>query len=139
MLIKARYETTFNMDERTTEILNRFNNSWLETEKFYNDLIDNYPGFERLKPVKLFIENLKQNGEDNFFRLGTSIHILIISRSVDHGLREDQKHIKIDAHDNKFEVTLCDGNKIYRQYLVESLTDRRVGNLLKTLKDTLID
>jgi hypothetical protein len=127
------------MDERTTEILKRFNNSWMETEKFYDNLIGNYPGFERLRPVKQFIETLRQNGEDRLFRLGTSIHILVISRSVDHGLRQDQKHIRIDAFDNKFEVTLLDGEKIYRQYVVESLNDIRLEKLLKTLKSTLID
>ena len=127
------------MDERTTEILKRFNNSWTETEKFYDNLINNYSGFERLKPVKKFIETLQQNGEDKFFRLGTSVHILVISRSVDHGLRRDQKHIKIDAYDNKFEVTLRDGHRTYRQFFVESLGDISVAKLLRTLKDTLID
>jgi hypothetical protein len=127
------------MDERTTEIIKRFTNSWTETESFYDNLIDNYPGFERLKPVRQFIGILKQNEEDNFFRLGTSVHVLIISRSVDHGLRRDQKHIKIEAYDNKFDVTMRDGDKVYRQYMVDSLEDIRVAKLLKTLKDTLID
>lgn len=127
------------MDEKATEILKRFNNSWIETETFYDSLIENHSGFERLKPVRQFIETLKQNGEDKFFRIGTSIHTLVISRSVDHGLRPDQKHIKIDTYDNKFEVTFRDGDKIYRQYMVESLDDIRVVKLLRTLKDTLID
>jgi hypothetical protein len=127
------------MDERTTEILKRFNNSWTETEKFYDDLIENYPGFDRLKPVRQFIATLKQNGEDKFFRLGTSVHMLVISRSTNHGLRIDQKHIKIDAYDNKFEVILRDGDKVYRQYMVDSLDDIKVTKLLRTLKDTLVD
>lgn len=127
------------MDERTTEIIKRFKNSWAETLKFYDNLISNYPGFERLKPVREFIEILMQNGEDKFFRLGTSIHILVISRSVDHGLRPDQKHLKIDAYEKKFEVTLRDGDKLYRQYMVDSLDDIRVTKLLRTLKETLID
>jgi hypothetical protein len=99
------------MDARTTEILKRFNNSFIETEKFYDDLIYNYSGFERLKLIKQFIDTLKQNGENRFFRLGTSVHDLIISRSVDHGLRPDQKHIKVDSFDDKFEVTLRDAIK----------------------------
>jgi len=127
------------MDERTKEILKRFSDSWTETEKFYDDLIANYPGFERLKPISQFIATLKQNGEDKLFRLGTSVHILLISRSVNHGLRLDQKHIKIDAFDNKFEVTLRDGVKVYRQYMVDSLDDISVTKLLRTLKDILID
>jgi len=99
------------MDERTTEIQRRFKNSWTETEVVYSNLIDNYPGFERLKPVKQFIQTLKQNGGDIIFRLGTSLHILVISRSVNLGLRTDQKHIKIDAYDNKFEVIFRDVTK----------------------------
>lgn len=127
------------MDERTTEILKRFSKSWTETENFYDNLIDNYSGFERLKLVRQFINNLKQNGDDRFFRLGTSVHVLIISRSVDHGLRKDQKHIKIDTFDNKFKLTLRNGNKIYRQYMIDNLGDVKVTRLLATLKDTLVD
>lgn len=122
------------MDERTKEILKRFTDSWAETENFYDNLIDNYSGFERLKSIRQFIRTLKQNGEDKYFRLGTSVQILIISRSVNHGLRKDQKHIKIDAFDNKFEVTLLDGGKVYRQYMVDSLEDIKVTNYYKPLK-----
>jgi hypothetical protein len=127
------------MDKRTKEIVKRFSDSWTETEKFYDDLIGNYLGFERLKPIRQFIVTLKQNGEDKFFRLGTSIHILVISRSVNRELRLDQKRIKIDAFDNKFEVTLRDGEKVYREYMVDSLDDIRITKLLRTLKDVLID
>jgi hypothetical protein len=139
MLNNSRDNIPINMDERTSEIIKRFNKSWAETEKFYDNLIGHYPGFERLKPIRQFIAILKQNGEDKFFRLGTSMHVLIISRSVDHGLRRDQKHIKIEAYDDKFEVIMRDGDKVYRQYMVDSLNDIRVAKLLRTLKDTLID
>lgn len=127
------------MDERSKEIINRFINSWIETERIMSNLIDNYLGFEHLKPIRQFMQSLKQNGEDKFFRVGTSVHILVISRSVNQGLRLDQKYIKIDAFDNKFEVILRDGYKIYREYNVDSLDDKRVEKLLKTLKDILID
>jgi hypothetical protein len=127
------------MDDRTAEILKRFSNSWTETEIFYNKLIDNFPGFEQLKPVRQFIKTLKQNGGERNFRLGTSIHMLLISRSVNHGLRKDQKYIKIEAFDSKFEVTLRDGNKTYRQYMVDNLDDIKLTKLLATLKSTLID
>jgi hypothetical protein len=127
------------MDERTNEILKRFFDSWNETEKYYDDLINNYSGFEHLKPLQQFIATLKQKGENKFFRLGTSIHYLLISRSVNHGLRLDQKYIKIDAFGTKFEVTLRNGDKVYRQYIVDSLDDDRISKLLLTLKDTLID
>jgi hypothetical protein len=127
------------MDERITEILKRFSSSWTATESFYDNLIDNRSGFDRLKPIRQFIRTLKQNGENKFFRLGTSVHTLVISRSVDHGLRKDQKHIKIDAYDSNIEVIFRDGDKVYRHYIVDSLADNRVTKLLATLKSTLVD
>jgi len=128
------------MDERTIEILNRFSKSWTETENIYNDLIDNYKGFERLKPIRYFILTLKEKGEDKYFRLGTSIHTLIISRSVNHVLRTDQKYLKIDTIDtNDFEVIFRDGDKVYREYRIKSLDDIKLINLLQTLKHTLVD
>lgn len=102
-------------------------------------LLTIFSGFERLKPVRLFIQTLKQNGNDILFRLGTSVHILVISRSVNHGLRTDQKRIKIDVYDNRFEVTFRDGDKVYRQYTVDSLDDAKVTRLLQTLKSSLAD
>jgi len=65
---------------------------------------------------------------------------LIISRSVDQDLRMDQKQIQIEAIDiSDFEVTLKDGEKIYRQYRLGNLEDMRLSQLLATLKHTLID
>jgi hypothetical protein len=119
--------------------LKRFSSSWTATESFYDNLIDNHSGFDRLKPIRQFIRTLKQNGENKFFRLGTSVHTLVISRSVDHGLRKDQKHIKIDAYDSNIEVIFRDGDKVYRHYIVDSLADNRVTKLLATLKSTLVD
>ncbi len=41
--------------------------------------------------------------------------------------------------DNFFEVTLRDGNKMYRQYTIRDMEDARLTNLLLTLKNTLVD
>ena len=128
------------MDERTAEILARFKNSWVDTKFFYDDLIANYPGWEKLVPLRTFIDSLEANGEDRFFRLGTSVDRLLISRSVEHGLRPDQKYVMVDTIDkNDFLVTLRDGENIYREYRITKLTDERLGALLKTLKHTLVD
>jgi hypothetical protein len=128
------------MDARTKEILNRFDKSWTNTESFFDDLINNYPGFERLKPLRQFIAKLRLNGEDKYFRLSTFMHALSLSRSVDFGLRIDQKYIKIEAIDfNDFEVVMRDGEKVYREYRISDLDDIRLLKLLQTLKDTLID
>lgn len=115
------------MKVRTEVILNQFTDSWRETERFFND----YSDLQRLNSLRIFIDELKQKGEDRFFRLGNSMDRLLISRSVNHGLRRDQKYIMIEAYDKKFEVTLRDGDKTYRQYMVENLGDERVSKLLK--------
>lgn len=128
------------MDERTKEILNRFKQSWDETELFYEKLIKKNSGWEKLIPVLQLIKYLRKNGDDKFFRLSTSIYILIISRSVDYNLREDQKRISVDTiSSNDFKVSLFDGRKTYREYSVTSLPDPKVLNLIKTLKGTLAD
>jgi hypothetical protein len=126
------------MDERTAEILKRFRESWTATEDFIDHLLC-IPDFERLKPVRQFMNELKQDGGENFFRLGTSIHMLVISRSVNQGLRKDQKWIRIEAFDSDFEVIFRDGDNIYRKYIVTDLRDIRVTKLLQTLKSTLVD
>ena len=93
-----------------------------------------------MKPLRCFISKLRLDGEDKFFRIGTSIHILIISRSVDFGLRRDQKFIKINVIDfDDFEIIMSDAEKVYREYRINNLKDIRLLKLLQTLKDTLID
>lgn len=116
------------MDERTTEILRRFADSWVETDDWFADLIDNY-GHEHLVPVRQVIKKLKQDGGDKYFRLGTPVSRLLISRSVDAGLRCDQKFIIIETikHD-EFEVVPRDGDREYRKYRVNNLEDNRVEN-----------
>ncbi len=128
------------MNDRTQEILNRFNSSWDETEEYYEDLINNYKGFEKLKPILNFIKKLKSNGENNHFRIGTSVHILVFSRSVNFGLRDDQKVLTIDAiYDGRYEVTFKEGCKIYRKYDMNTFDEEIIMKLLASLKSTLID
>src|SRR5688572_1990789 len=128
------------MDLRTQEILMRFNKSWTETEKSYDQLIALHPGWEKLNPLREYIMHLKEQGEDRFFRAGTSMHSLILSRSVDFGLRDDQKYLKIETiTTTDFEITFRDGEKIYREYRINSLKDSKLTNLLETLRHTLVD
>jgi hypothetical protein len=128
------------MDQRTTEILQQFDASWRQTRAIFEELITSYDGFERLIPVREFIDEMEQAGGKELYRLGTSIHMLIISRSVNHGLRADQKFIRIEAFaTNSFEVLLGDGDRIYRTYRVKDLRDARIAKLLQTLKETLVD
>ena len=126
------------MDSRTTEITKRFQNSWEETQRTF-DLFDNCE-FERLIPVKEFIAYLKEKGYGHHFRIGTSLYRLIFSRSVERGLRDDQKRIEIDTIAlNDYEIIFSDGFNKYREYRISNLNDERLTKLLETLKGTLVD
>ncbi|MDN5202824.1 hypothetical protein QQ008_15650 [Fulvivirgaceae bacterium BMA10] len=128
------------MTDRTQEIITRFQNSWNETEEFYLDLFENYDGFEFIEKILEFIGRLKKEGKNKLFRLGTSMYSLIISRPVDFGLRTDQKYIRIEFIGKAdFEVILRDGDKIYREYRINDLSNIKLKQLIKTLEDTLID
>ena len=128
------------MDSRTKEILKRFSKSWTDTEKSYDELIALYPGWEKLIPLRQYISQLKEHEEDKFFRAGTSVHSLILSRSVDFGLRTDQKYLRIETiGTNDYEIAFRDGEKVYREYRIKNLNDYKLTNLLKTLNHTLVD
>jgi hypothetical protein len=126
------------MNNRTIEITSRFEKSWNDTEKIFDMLLEN--GFYRLIPVREFITELKEKGENQHFRIGTSLYRLIFSRSVEHGLRDDQKQLIIDTLDkNDYEIIFRDGFKKYRDYRINDLNDDRLTKLLETLKGTLVD
>ena len=132
------------MDNRTEEIIRRFEESWTETESFYRDLLENYDGFSFVEPILKLIRKMNDSGESQNFRIGTSMHALVISRSVDHGLRNDQKEIRIERVNDlkdgfEYEVIMRQGDERYREYRVTDLSDERVLKLIKTLKGTLID
>ncbi|WP_117175776.1 hypothetical protein [Mariniflexile rhizosphaerae] len=126
------------MNNRTIEITSRFEKSWSDTEKIFDMLLEN--GFERLFPVRQFIIELKEKGENQNFRIGTSMYRLIFSRSIEHGLRDDQKQLMIDTLDkNDYQIVLRDGFKKYREYRIIDLNDIKLTKLLETLKGTLVD
>ena len=127
------------MDIRSEEILKRFAESWITTQSGYESLIDSGPEFNLLIPIYTFIRKLKQAGEDQFFRLGISKQYLIICRSVESKLRQDQKYIQVRAMDKSFVATFKDATKMYREYTIKDLDDERLTGLLQTLKGTLID
>jgi hypothetical protein len=127
------------MDERAQEINRLFQNSWEETKLFYDDLIENY-GWKKLIPLREFIVDLMNSGESDYYRSGTSMHYLILSRSVNFGLRDDQKNLRIgNVGIDQFRVQFSEGGTIYREFEIQNFSDIRMKNLLKTLKDTLID
>ncbi|MBC3758242.1 hypothetical protein H7U19_07495 [Hyunsoonleella sp. SJ7] len=126
-------------NDRTQEIINRFENSWDETIARYEMLINN-GGFDKWIPILDLIVEMKKSNQWQYFRIGTSMLTLIFSRSVNFGLRMDQKHVKIETLNfNDYEVSFRDGYKLYREYRISNLKDVRLTKLLRTLKDTLID
>lgn len=125
--------------EATADLLKRFEESWDKTEHFYIALLSEYEGWEKVAPILQFIRERRNDDDHHFFRLGTAVHFLVISRSVMHGLRLDQKYIKIMAYNNEFRVVFGQGDTVYRNYTLTSLKDQRLVKLLKTLKDTLVD
>ncbi len=121
------------------EILARFSQSWLETEKQYAQLIDEYDGFNFLVPLYLLIQRMKAEGEDRFFRLATANRKLLFSRSAEAQLRAEQQYLELEARENVFIVTLKDARKMHRQFTLKDLDDERFTGLLQTVKDLPID
>ncbi len=127
------------MNNKTELIINCFEKSWNETLERYQMLINN-GGFDKWIPIRDLIIEMKENSEWKHFRIGTSMFTLIFSRSVDFGLRTDQKHVKIETLNfNDYEIALRDGEKVYREYRISDLKDTRLTKLLNTLRGTLID
>ncbi len=82
----------------------------------------------------------KKSGDTLDLGLGTSMHTLLFSRSIDFGLRTDQKYVSIETIDiDKYEIKLKDGIKTYRTYRISDLNDVQLHKLLQILKKTLVD
>ncbi len=127
------------MQLQENEILEQFSKSWLDTEKQYAELIDEYEGFNFLVPLYLLIQRMKKEGEDRFFRLATANRKLLFSRSVHPELRAEQQYLELEARENVFIVTLKDARKMHRQFTLKDLDDERFTGLLQTVKDLPID
>ena len=96
-------------------------------------------GFEHLKPLKEFIADLKLEGWNKELRIGTSLYSLIFSRSLEHGLRNDQKFIKIDTIElNEYEVIFKVEKEETSKIKISDLKDSRLDKLLKKMKGTPI-
>ena len=128
------------IDKRTQEIIRLFKLSWQQVKERFEELLLKF-NFEP-KYVQSYIDFINEmiaTGQDEHFRAGTTMHNLMISRSVNNGLRLDQKYIKIEIFDHGFEAVFRDGASEYRSYKIENLKDPRFLKLLKTLESTLVD
>ncbi len=129
-----------NLEKRNKEIIDRFQISWIDTKLKYKDLMENHSSFDFAKQILSLIERLRYLKYDKVLRLGTSMHTLVLSRSVEHGLREDQKEIRIEwAKENLFNIVMKDVGKVYREYTLIDLEDYKLLRLVETLKNTLVD
>jgi hypothetical protein len=100
--------------EQGKPIEGEFLESWEGVEQFYQGW--NFPGSEHAMAL---IRSVQQNGYDHTLRAGTSLHVLIVSRSRRHGLREDQPYIafsfgkrqtRVESHvGTEMEFTLTGG------------------------------
>jgi hypothetical protein len=132
------------VDTRTQEIINRFDQSWTKTVDWLKELYAKKEEFSFLKQMLDLLSSMRQSGEWKHFRLGTSMHALMFSRSVDHGLRDDQKYIYIEYVNDlpdgyEYEVIMRDANNTYRTYRVRNLQDECVIKLFKTLESLVVD
>ena len=134
------------MDKRTTEILSRFKKSWDDTEAHY-DMLFQYDGWEFLRELRVFLTELRRQNFDEKLRIGTSMHRLIFSRSIEHGLRKDQKQLVIEAFDNgNYDIMFYDftaPGELIKKYDEFSTTElrgnQRLLNNLNKLANTVAD
>ena len=125
------------MDSRTDDIISRFRASWEQTENWFVRFAAQQ---EALNPLLDLIRQLKSKGMNEYFRIGSSMYTLLISRSMEYGLRPDQKAVWVRlSEEGGFEVTLKDQFKKYGTYRVRDLNDPEVIGLLRTLQDTQVD
>jgi hypothetical protein len=70
-----------------------FRASWDRAEEFYLDMAgDKRLGW--LSPMAGFVRELRGRGYDRLFRHGHAAYILVLSRSLKHGLRSNQPYVQ---------------------------------------------
>ena len=69
-----------------------FLESWDGAELFYQESASS-KNFAWLEPMIGFVEQLRIRGYDRLFRHGHALYFLVLSRSLEHGLRNNQPSI----------------------------------------------
>jgi hypothetical protein len=118
----------------TVAIETEFIKSWDEIERYFEDLTSN-EGWKYVKPVLQIINQLRELGYDKVFRAGNSVWVLSLSRSILHGLRDEQHHIGIMAtNQNTFDVHYVAGENVVEQFEASDiLNDKEFFRLLDEL------
>jgi hypothetical protein len=88
--------------EQGRELEGEFVVSWDGIEGFYAK----EPRVERSGPLLKLIAEMRVRGFEKSFRAGTSMTILIFSRSKDHGLRAEQAHICLSGSEYGVDVEI---------------------------------
>jgi hypothetical protein len=101
-----------------------FIKSWDDIEVFYVDLLS-YKGWDHIKPVLVLIRHLRALGYDKLLRAGQSVYILVLSRSVNWGLKDNQHRIGIEATPNGIFRVWYFGEAKFREFETEHLIENR--------------
>jgi hypothetical protein len=80
----------------THEIEDAFVQSWDWIEQFYRDDLLSQATWRWLGAVPNLLSGLRERGFDGVLRAGQSLFILILSRSREYGLRDDQPFVAIE-------------------------------------------
>lgn len=134
------------MDARTEIIQQLFEDSWKSTLEIYDDLLTVGSWFF-LNELRTFICELYNQSFNKKFRIGTSMERLIFSRSVEHGLRPDQKRVLIEPFSNeRYHIRFYDFNtpgdriQVFDEFTTENLSgNKRLLNNLTKLSNVLVD
>jgi hypothetical protein len=73
-----------------------FAESWGWVERFYREELLPLPSWQWLGGIVPLIGELKARGYDRSLRAGQSLYVLILSRSREHGLRDEQSNVAIE-------------------------------------------
>lgn len=114
------------------KIKSQFLFTWDEIERFYRfSFIDRH--CEWKSPALEFIKELRRLEYDKVFRAGQQLSIFILSRCLNHGMREETNHLRIVFfNDNKMEVkTMSNGREIQKEILEIEVNDDLITILEK--------
>jgi hypothetical protein len=94
--LRAALEPALVDEEKAAD---EFQSSWKRAEEFYAHW-SRLPRHEWLEPMIGLVGELRSRGYDRRLRHGHSLYILTLSRSIEHGLRDDQPYLSIVPLEN---------------------------------------
>ena len=95
-----------------------FIRSWDEVEQEYRRLATGGT-WESCCPLVGLIVELRRRGDDRLFRAGMAAWSLVLSRSAEHGLREDQPFVQVWVGQHGTPMTVRRGPGSNQQFVEE--------------------